>query len=128
MENCVFCKKPQSEIICENKLAKAFFDQYPVNQDHVLITPKRHVATYFEASFEELSAINKLTFNVKKILDQKYNQDGYNIGVNVSLAGGQTIFHLHFHIIPRYSGDVENPRGGIRKVKKSIVPYPSEEG
>ncbi len=127
MKNCVFCQKPQSEIICENQLAKAFYDQYPVNQGHVLITPKRHVETFFDASPEELSAINDLIFNVKEILDQKYQPAGYNIGVNVNLAGGQTIFHLHFHVIPRYSGDVENPRGGIRKIKKSLVPYPAEE-
>ncbi len=127
MKNCVFCQKPQSEIICENQLAKAFYDQYPVNQGHVLITPKRHVETFFDASPEELSAINDLIFNVKEILDQKYKPAGYNIGVNVNSAGGQTICHLHFHVIPRYSGDVENPRGGIRKIKKSLVPYPAEE-
>ena len=128
MKICVFCQKPHSEKICENQLAKAFYDQYPVNQGHVLITPKRHVETFFDASPEELSAINDLIFNVKETLDQKYKPAGYNIGVNANLAGDQTIFHLHFHVIPRYSGDVENPRGGIRKIKKSLVPYPTEEG
>ena len=78
-------------------------------------------------SLKNLPLINELIFKVKEIFDQKYNPDEYNIGINVNLAGGQTIFHLHFHIIPRYSGDVENPRGGIRKIKKSIVPYPAEE-
>ena len=127
MKDCVFCQKPRSEILCENQLAKAFYDQYPVNQGHVLITPKRHVETFFEASPEELSAINELIFNVKEIIDERYKPDGYNIGINVNSAGGQTIFHLHFHVIPRYSGDVVNPKGGIRKIKKSIVPYPTEE-
>ena len=127
MKECVFCKKPQWEIICENKLAKAFYDQYPVNQGHILIVPKRHVETFFEASPEELSAINDLIFKVKEILEERYKPDGYNIGVNVNSAGGQTIFHLHFHVIPRYSGDVKNPRGGIRRIKKSLIPYPVEE-
>ena len=127
MNGCVFCRKPQSEIICENQLAKAFYDQYPVNQGHVLVTPKRHVETFFDATAEELSAINALIFQVKEILEDRYKPDGYNIGVNINHAGGQTIFHLHIHIIPRYSGDVENPRGGIRKIKKNLVPYAAEE-
>ena len=126
MNGCVFCRKPQSEIICENQLAKAFYDHYPVNRGHVLVTPKRHVETFFDATAEELSAINNLIFQVKEILENRYKPDGYNIGVNVNHAGGQTIFHLHIHIIPRYSGDVENPRGGIRKIKKNLVPYVAE--
>jgi len=125
MKDCVFCTKPQKDIFCENHLAKAFYDHYPVNQGHTLIVPKRHVKTFFEATPEELSAINDLIFKVKLILEEKYNPDGYNIGVNVNSAGGQTIYHLHFHVIPRYSGDIENPRGGIRRIKKSLIPYPA---
>lgn len=124
---CIFCAKAGSDIIAENVLAKAFYDQFPVNEGHVLIVPKRHVTSYFEATFEEISAINELIFEVKTILDSKYKPDGYNIGVNVGYAAGQTIFHLHMHVIPRYDGDVADPRGGIRRIKKSIVPY-AEEG
>ena len=125
--DCVFCAKSGLDIIAENDLAKAFYDQFPVNEGHVLIVPKRHVTGYFEATLEEIGAINELIFEVKAILDSKYKPDGYNIGVNVGYAAGQTIFHLHMHVIPRYDGDVADPRGGIRRIKKSIVPY-AEEG
>lgn len=127
MGNCIFCSKSGAELICENGLAKAFYDNFPVNEGHALVVPKRHIATYFEAEPEELAAMNELVFRVKELLDSKYHPHGYNVGVNVGEAGGQTVFHLHIHVIPRYQGDVENPRGGIRKVKKSIVPYPNEE-
>ena len=81
---------------------------------------------FFEATPEEILAINELAFQVKTILDAKYSPDGYNIGVNVGASAGQTVFHLHMHIIPRYKGDVPDPRGGIRKIKKSVIPYPEE--
>lgn len=127
MENCIFCRKTGAGLLCENEQAKAFYDNFPVNKGHVLVVPKRHVATFFEASQEELNGIIELVFQVKEMLDVEYKPDGYNIGVNVDKAGGQTVFHLHFHVIPRYLGDVENPRGGVRRVKKSIVPYPLED-
>ena len=89
----------------------------------MLITPKRHVETFFHATPEELAAINDLAFRVKEILDKRYNPDGYNIGANVGLAAGQTIFHLHIHVIPRQVGDIDDPRGGIRNIKKNLVDY-----
>lgn len=126
MASCIFCMKPETEILAENDLALAFYDKYPVNVGHVLIIPRRHVESFFEATPEELAAINELLFEVKDKLDTKLNPDGYNIGVNVGWAAGQTIFHLHVHIIPRYKGDVPDPRGGIRKIKQSLVPYLAE--
>ena len=74
-----------------------------------------------------MDAITRLIIEVKDKLDQQFHPDGYNIGVNVGSAAGQTIFHLHVHVIPRYLGDVPDPRGGIRRIKKSLVPY-LEEG
>ncbi len=127
MNNCIFCAKSGAEIICENELAKAFYDGFPVNVGHVLVVPKRHLETYFDASGDELAAMQELVFQAKEILDEKYSPDGFNIGVNVGVAGGQSVFHLHLHVIPRYAGDVENPRGGIRRFKKSVVPYPLED-
>jgi len=121
MHNCVFCQKKKDDFLCENELAIAFCDNYPVNKGHTLVVPRRHVQTFFQANFQELAAINELVFQVKDILDEKYKPDGYNIGVNVGHAGGQTVFHLHFHVIPRYLGDVENPRGGVRRVKVHIL-------
>lgn len=126
MQACIFCKQPETEIIAENELARAFYDKFPVNLGHVLIVPKRHMETLFDATSEELKAINELIFTVKDLLEAKFSPDGYNIGVNVGCAAGQTIFHLHYHVIPRYYGDVEDPRGGIRRIKKSIVPYPMD--
>lgn len=127
MDECVFCRQAGAGVLCENELAKAFYDNFPVNRGHVLVVPKRHVVTYFEANQDELSAITELIFAVKDILVKEYTPDGFNIGFNVGEAGGQSVFHLHAHVIPRYIGDVENPRGGIRRIKKSVVPYPLEE-
>ena len=123
MEGCIFCEPPTTEIICENDLALASYDKFPVSKGHVLVIPKRHVPDYFGATTEEAAAFHELIHEVKKHLDQKYNPDGYNIGVNVGIAGGQTIFHLHMHVIPRYKGDVENPKGGVRNLMPNLVRY-----
>ena len=91
-----------------------------------MIVPKRHVETLFEATLEEIHAINRLLFEIKEILEDKYHPDGYNVGVNVGRAAGQTVFHQHYHIIPRYNGDVADPRGGVRRVKQPVIPYSAE--
>lgn len=127
MPECVFCNVPESDIIAENELALALFDRFPVNRGHALIVPRRHVATYFEATEEEQHAMNHLLSEVKRLLDVRYSPDGYSIGVNVGTAAGQTIFHLHVHLVPRYTGDVPDPRGGVRNIKPALVPYPEEE-
>ncbi len=116
MTECIFCLRDSLEIIAENDLALAFYDACPVSKGHVLVIPKRHMDTYFDALPEEHSAISQLIIETKLLLDKKFNPDGYNIGANVGQAAGQTVFHFHIHIIPRYRGDVENPRGGVRKV------------
>ena len=109
--------------LIENELAFAVYDYYPVNKGHVLVIPKRHYASFFDATPDEIKAFNELINKVKDLLDGELNPDGYNIGINIGEAAGQTVFHLHIHIIPRYFGDVENPRGGIRKFKKPLVEY-----
>ncbi|ADQ13702.1 histidine triad (HIT) protein [Halanaerobium hydrogeniformans] len=120
---CIFCEYDKDKYIAENDLAFAIYDNFPVNKGHILVIPKRHFSSYFEAKAAEIEAIFKLTKRCKEILEVKYDPDGYNIGVNVNYPGGQTIMHLHQHIIPRYKGDVENPRGGIRKLKPNLVEY-----
>jgi len=121
---CIFCDYINSKnYIMENELAIAIYDNFPVNKGHVLIIPKRHYASYFDATQDEITAFNDLAKKVKELLDNNLRPDGYNIGVNIGEAAGQTIFHLHIHVIPRYSGDVDNPRGGIRKLKKPLVEY-----
>jgi diadenosine tetraphosphate (Ap4A) HIT family hydrolase len=111
---CVFCTI--NDIVLENDLAIAFYDKYPVNKGHLLIIPKRHIEQYFDLTDQERSAIDSLLLEGKRLLDEQYQPDGYNIGINCGEAAGQTIFHVHVHLIPRFRGDMEDPRGGVRGV------------
>lgn len=123
MSECVFCNMTKDDYILENDHAFCIEDKHPVNKGHILVIPKRHFDSYFDIRDIELLAINDMIKQLKNLLDMKYEPDGYNIGVNVGLEAGQTIFHLHFHIIPRYQGDVEKPAGGIRNFKEPLVQY-----
>jgi len=87
-----------------------------VNPGHLLLIPFRHVAGFFEATDEEQAALLALVREAKRLLDDRFHPDGYNIGVNVGTAAGQSVMHLHVHVIPRYAGDMEEPRGGVRGV------------
>ncbi|MFB4165608.1 HIT family protein [Alteribacillus sp. JSM 102045] len=122
--SCPFCEISPKQLLRENEYAKAFYDLYPVQKGHTLIIPKRHFSSYFEAAEEEVLAIHRLIQEQKKALDKEFAPDGYNIGVNIGEYGGQTVPHLHVHLIPRYNGDIEDPRGGIRKAIPNIVQYP----
>jgi len=113
-QDCIFCGDPT--LVIENELAFAHYDTYPVSPGHCLIITRRHVAEYFEATAEEKAAIWALVDEMKVIIDKDYKPDAYNIGVNVGKAAGQSIPHLHIHMMPRYKGDMEDPRGGVRGV------------
>ncbi|MBU1424276.1 MAG: HIT family protein [Gammaproteobacteria bacterium] len=113
-QNCPFCR-PES-ILFENELAYSILDKSPVNPGHLLIIPKRHVADFFLCTHAEKDALLSLLDEAKSYLDGKHAPVGYNIGINVGEVAGQTIFHVHLHLIPRYQGDMENPRGGVRGV------------
>lgn len=113
---CPFCYPTPTEIVLSNDLAFARFDEFPVNPGHILIIPKRHVASFFDATQEEQQAMNDLLAEGKQLLDKEYAPDGYNVGINIGEAAGQTVFHVHMHLIPRYVGDVDNPRGGVRGI------------
>ena len=114
---CLFCKIETADLANENKLAYASYDTYPVSKYHCLIIPKRHLKDFFELTDEELVACNDLIKKVKKEVTQKdRNIDGFNLGTNIGKVSGQSIFHCHFHLIPRRLGDVENPQGGVRSV------------
>ena len=104
------------EIICETATCVAFFDGYPVSPDHALIVPKRHVSSYFDLTDHEREAMNVMLQYVKRVVDKRFHPDGYNIGINVGQAAGQSVYQCHMHLIPRYAGDVENPKGGVRGV------------
>ena len=118
MDNpCPFCRvETEREIIASSALSLAFFDGFPVSPGHTLIIPKRHVASFFDLTKEEQLDLLNLADKVKIIVEEKYHPDGFNIGINVGEAAGQSIFHVHLHLIPRYYGDVSNPRGGVRGV------------
>ena len=100
----------------ENDLFFANFDNHPVNPGHMKLIPKRHINSLSDLRDEELVAMRDLLIKAKELINQKHNPDAYNIGVNEGRQAGQTVFHLHIHIIPRYKGDVAVPAGGIRNV------------
>lgn len=118
MKQCIFCEKAASPdgILAQNDLAVAFYDSFPVSRGHVLVIPKRHAETYFDLTDAEMVAMKELAFRAKEILDAQYSPDGYNIGFNCREAGGQTVFHCHMHVIPRYKNDVPDPTGGVRTI------------
>lgn len=114
---CPFCKLSRRvEIICETTDCVAFYDGYPVSPGHALIIPKRHVASYFDLTKQERESMDRMLQFVKQKLDVRFHPDGYNVGINVNVAAGQSVFHCHMHLIPRYRGDVTNPKGGVRGV------------
>jgi ATP adenylyltransferase len=122
MKKCFFCSVlngfiPEKKIVLENKLAFVLEDGFPVTPYHSLVIPKRHFENFFEITNEELLAINELLKAKKEqILDLDKSVGGFNIGINIGEAAGQSIFHLHVHLIPRRVGDIDNPKGGVRGV------------
>jgi len=104
------------KIIVENEHAFAIYDGFPVSKGHTLVVPKRLVPEIFVLNDEEYRACFDLVKEVKDYLKKKYNPDAFNIGVNSGEDAGQTVFHAHIHIFPRYKGDVSNPRGGVRNI------------
>ena len=100
----------------ENEIGFVIYDGFPVSEGHCLIIPKRVYSDYFDSTEQELKGLNELVFRTKEYLDKKYKPTGYNIGINSGEDSGQTVFHLHIHLIPRYKGDVEDPKGGVRGV------------
>lgn len=122
--SCPFCEMPQSRIIAEASSALAVYDSYPVTNFHCLIIPKRHVSDICDLTSSEAADCWELLCRQKAAV--KAHDDtvaGFNIGVNVGGAAGQTIFHAHIHLIPRRVGDVEEPRGGVRGVIPSKRTY-----
>lgn len=117
MNDCPFClAESERDIIMSSALSLSFYDGFPVSPGHALIIPRRHVASFFDLTNDERQDMFNMVDEVKRILDERFHPDGYNIGVNIGKAAGQSIFHVHLHLIPRYSGDVPNPRGGVRGV------------
>lgn len=124
MEGCVFCGGIEKDrVLFETTQWIAMYDKYPVSKGHVLLIPKEHRETFFDLSDSLLESLKFRINDVKNILDAKFYPSGYNIGVNCGKSAGQTVMHCHIHIIPRYDGDVEDPRGGVRGVIPSKQKY-----
>jgi len=114
---CLFCSMGQDRIIAENDLVYVIRDGYPVTESHTLIIPKRHEANYFNLTSQEVDAINKMLQEQKSLLEQQDPTiSGFNVGINIGEDAGQSIFHVHVHLIPRRKGDMKNPKGGVRGV------------
>ena len=114
---CIFCTISEDRIIAENELCYAIRDGFPVTKMHTLVIPKRHVADYFDLYQPELNAIQALLNEQREhIRAADPAVTGFNVGINAGVDAGQTIFHVHVHLIPRRMGDVANPRGGVRGV------------
>jgi ATP adenylyltransferase len=120
---CIFCNL-KNRVIIENELAFAVLDGFPVTTGHTLIIPKRHFSDYFELTKQELLSINEILKQRRlQLLSEDNTIEGFNIGVNVGEVSGQTIFHLHFHLIPRRKNDTANPKGGVRGVIPERMSY-----
>ena len=123
-EICPFCRfSRRVEVICETATCVAFYDGYPVSPGYALIIPKRHVANFFDLTNHEREAMNVVLQYVKQKVDERFHPDGYNVGINIGEAAGQSVFHCHMHVIPRYKGDVPTPKGGVRGVIPSKQSY-----
>lgn len=118
--NCLFCevqKKDRLRILAENDLAYAIRDGFPVTDGHTLVIPKRHAETFFDLTDEEVLSCTQLLHEQRDGISRADSSvGGYNVGMNVGAVAGQTVFHCHIHLIPRRSGDVVNPRGGVRHI------------
>lgn len=114
--NCPFCSAKKEDVILQNELWFTKWDKYPVSKGHLLIIPIRHVSSYFDTTKDEKYSLIEIVDDCKRFLDDNFHPDGYNIGINSGKAAGQTVMHLHIHIIPRYYGDMMNPEGGVRGV------------
>jgi diadenosine tetraphosphate (Ap4A) HIT family hydrolase len=120
---CAFCTLVPTRIIGENEFAVVVRDSFPVSPGHTLVIPRRHIGSFFDLGAEERAAMLALLEFARAGVEAEFRPDGYNIGINDGPAAGQTVPHLHIHVIPRYAGDVPDPRGGVRWVLPAKAKY-----
>ena len=120
---CAFCALPSARVVDENASAMVIRDGYPVSPGHTLLIPKRHTGSFFDLSEQERNDLLALLDRAKRVLDAELQPQGYNIGINDGAAAGQTVPHLHVHLIPRFEGDLPDPRGGVRWVIPAKAKY-----
>jgi diadenosine tetraphosphate (Ap4A) HIT family hydrolase len=121
--SCPLCQPDPARVLHQTGMAQALFDSYPVSEGHALVVPRCHVASLYELNAVEVSAVWRLVSQVRELLQDLFHPDGFNIGVNDGEAAGQTVMHAHVHVVPRYKGDVADPRGGIRWVIPAKAAY-----
>lgn len=124
--NCPFCESLAERIVLSADEALAIRDAYPVSPGHTLVVPRRHIGSFFELSAVERDAMLELLAQTRAELARIFQPDGFNVGINDGAAAGQTVPHLHVHLIPRYRGDVPDPRGGVRWVLPAKAKYWTE--
>lgn len=122
-ELCPFCSLPRDRVVHESPAALVIRDAFPVSPGHTLIIPRRHVGSFFETTADERNQLLALLDAAKRGLEEEMKPAGYNIGINEGEAAGQTVMHLHLHLIPRFTGDTLEPRGGIRWIFPEKAAY-----
>ena len=123
---CPFCAIPSNRVIYDDAAVVGIWDAYPVSPGHALIITKRHISEFWEATLIERAALLEGAAALKTIIARNHAPDGFNVGINIGEAAGQTVPHLHLHVIPHYSGDVPDPRGGVRFVIPERAAYPAD--
>ena len=121
--DCPFCQLPPERIVEESALTRVIFDGFPISVGHTLVIPNRHVGSFFDLLDTEREDLLSMLDLAKARLDAKYAPDGYNIGINDGPSAGQTVPHVHVHLIPRYAGDQKEPRGGVRWIFPEKADY-----
>lgn len=119
---CLFCT-PRG-VSHENEYAYSTRDSYPVSPGHSLVIPRRHCSNFFELTSKEMNACFELLVIEQETVNKELHPDGYNVGINIDSAGGQTIRHVHIHLVPRFVGDHPRPQGGIRQILPDKADYP----
>ena len=122
-EDCPFCGIDRDRIWLDNAIGIALWDAYPVSEGHALVIPRHHVTSIYDLPSQDQHSLWELVAEARQALLEKFSPDGFNIGLNDGLVAGQTVMHAHIHVIPRYTGDVPDPRGGIRWVIPEATAY-----
>ena len=125
--SCPFCSLKPAQLVAEHRLAVVVRDAFPLSPGHCLVIPRRHVASFFDCTAEERAAMMELLDAAKAVLDSEHRPAAYNLGLNNGKVAGQTVMHIHLHLIPRYTGDTVDPRGGVRWIFPERAAYWMEQ-